>query len=55
VIALSCPGTAITEHDTGGASADLNARRMAITSEGNLEGDGSDGDGESTWPPTRCG
>lgn len=43
----SGPGTmSITEHDTGGVSADLNARRMAITLEGTLEADGPDGDGE---------
>ncbi len=40
------PGTiTIAEHDTGGPSADLNARRMAITLEGTLVGTG-DTDGE---------
>jgi hypothetical protein len=39
------PGTmSITEHDTGGADSDPNARRMAITLEGTLEATG-EGDG----------
>ncbi len=43
----SGPGTmSITEHDTGGSSADLIARRMAFTLEGTLEADGLDGEGE---------
>jgi len=44
----SGPGTmSITEHDTGGASMDLNARRMAITLDGTLEATGPDGEGEA--------
>jgi len=35
------PGTlVVSEHDTGGANGDLNARRMAITLDGTLSGDG---------------
>lgn len=41
------PGTlVISEHDTGGATGDLNARRMAITIDGSLAGSPSDGGGE---------
>jgi predicted small secreted protein len=39
------PGTlTITEHDTGGPSADPNARRMAVELEGTLAGGGDTGD-----------
>lgn len=36
----------VTEHDTGGATSDLDARRMAISLEGALAGSPSDGGGD---------
>jgi hypothetical protein len=40
------PGTIdITEHDTGGATDDPNARRMALTLEGSVAGTGPENDG----------
>jgi hypothetical protein len=36
----------VSEHDTGGATADLNARRMVLTLDGILVGSPSDGGGE---------